>query len=604
MWLTVFHRFPEGHPWNYGDAASLAGVRRHFSPGKLALVSLVLALSAVMSGPAKAQQASQPGFDPRQTEKRFDALESGQTQPARPALRMPVLSRPEVSAGTGPLFVLRGISLTGAHAIPHDRIITAYQPYLGKEVSQADLAAIAATVSDLYRAAGFHLSRAIVPPQDIADGRVRLRVIEGSITEVALTGDGAGQFGVRQMLDPVVAETPSRLPTLERQLLLINGRPGVRIADTAIEEIGVGTGRFRLLVDVTTWHIYTSFGLDNLGSSSVGPWQTYATGAFNSYLAPGDTLALNLSTTPGDPRELGFGRLSYDVPVGTDGVRIGASALYSEVRPGDDRRLFNDTTRTDSFEVRASVVPLQSQRSALTLTAAAGFSNVSESDVFGPIYKDHIRTVSLTSDYRLQDNFGGNNYFTMTWRQGLDILGASHLDDDFLSRDGASGNFSVMDFWFTRYQALSDAWSVKMSAAGQIASGPLFTSQQFYLGGAAFGRGYGSAEISGDNGIAGSLELRFDQRLNFQYLTGYQFYSFIDAGAAWNDGFGYTDGLSLTSAGAGVRLFLGGDLRADLAVAFPLSYRAPDNSSRSARLLFSLSSAFKLCPERAQARCL
>jgi hypothetical protein len=53
-----------------------------------------------------------------------------------------------------------------------------------------------------------------------------------------------------------------------------------------------------------------------------------------------------------------------------------------------------------------------------------------------------------------------------------------------------------------------------------------------------------------------------------------------------------------------VRLFLGGDLRADLAVAFPLSYRAPDNSNRSARLLFSLSNAFKLCPERAQARCL
>jgi hemolysin activation/secretion protein len=401
-----------------------------------------------------------------------------------------------------------------------------------------------------------------------------------------------------------VAATPSRLATLERQLLLINGRPGVRIADTAIEEIGVGTGRFRLLVDVQTWHIFTSFGLDNLGSSSVGPWQTYATGAFNSYLAPGDTLALNLSTTPGDPRELAFGRLSYDVPVGTDGVRIGASALYSEVRPGDERRLFNDTTRTDSFEVRASWIPLMSQRSALTLTAAAGYSNVSESDVFGPIYKDHIRTVSLTSDYRLQDNFGGNNYFTMTWRQGLDILGASHLDDDFLSRDGASGNFSVMNFWFTRYQALSDAWSVKMSAAGQIASGPLFTSQQFYLGGAAFGRGYGSAEISGDNGIAGSLELRFDQKLNFRFLTGYQLYSFIDAGAAWNDGFGYADGLSLTSAGAGVRLFLGGDLRADLAVAFPLSYRAPDNSSRSARLLFSLSSAFRLCPERAQARCL
>ena len=517
---------------------------------------------------------------------------------------MPLVSRPETAADSRPMFVLHGVSVAGAHAIPRDQIITAYQPYLGRKVSQADLAAIAAGVSDLYRAAGFHLSRAIVPPQDIRDGQVRLQVIEGSITEVALKGDGAEQFGIRSLLEPVLAESPSRLPTLERQLLLINGRPGVRIADTALEEIGDASGRFRLVVFANTWHIYTSFGLDNLGSSAVGPWQSYATGAFNSYLTPGDTLALNLSTTPGDPRELAFGRLSYEVPVGTDGARVGESALYSEVRPGDIRRLYNDVTRTESFEIRGSIVPLQSQRSALTLTAAAGFSNVSEKDVFGPIYNDHIRTVSLTSDYRLQDNFGGNNYFTLTYRQGLDILGASHFGDSFLSRYGAAGNFSVMDFWFTRYQTLSDAWSVKIAAASQIASGPLFTSQQFYLGGLAFGRGYGSAEISGDNGIAGSFELRFDQKLNLRYLTGYQLYGFVDAGTAWNDGYSYTDGLALTSAGAGVRFFLGSDLQADIGVAFPLNYRAPDNSSRSARLLFSLSSAFKLCPQRTQTRCL
>ncbi len=517
---------------------------------------------------------------------------------------MPLLSRPRARADSKPLFDLRQVSLAGARAISDDQLVRTYQPYLGKKVSQADLVAITEAIGDLYRAAGFHLSRAIVPAQDIEHGRVRLQVIEGSVTEVALKGEGAEQFGVRPLLDPVVAEQPSRLATLERQLLLINGRPGVRIADTALEEIGVASGHFRLVVHLKTWHVYTSFGIDNLGSSVVGPWQTYATGAFNSYLLPGDTLALNLSTTPADPRELGFGRLSYDVPIGADGMRIGASALYSEVRPGDVRRLYNDNTRTESFEIHGSIVPLQSQQSTLTLTAAAGFSNVSERDVFGPFYNDHIRTVGLTSDYRLQDNFGGNNYFTLAWRQGLDIFGASHRDDDWLSRDGASGQFSVMNLWFTRYQTLSDAWSLKMSVAGQIASGPLFTSQQFYLGGAAFGRGYGSAEISGDNGVAGSVELRFDQRLNFQYLTGYQLYGFFDAGAAWNDGYNYTEGLALTSAGAGVRLFLGGDLRADVGVAVPLGYRALDNSSRSARFLFSLSNSFRLCPERAQARCL
>ena len=56
-----------------------------------------------------------------------------------------------------------------------------------------------------------------------------------------------------------------------------------------------------------------------------------------------------------------------------------------------------------------------------------------------------------------------------------------------------------------------------------MASGPMYLSQQFYLGGLAFGRGYGAAEIGGDNGVAGSLELRFDQKLNYKYWTGFQF---------------------------------------------------------------------------------
>ena len=429
-------------------------------------------------------------------------------------------------------------------------------------------------------------------------------MIEGGITAVVLKGEGAEQFGVRPMLDAVVAERPARLATLERQLLLVNGRPGVHIDDSGLEEIGTASGRFRLIVYLKTWHFFTSSGIDNLGSSSVGPWQSYATAAFNSYLAPGDSLVLNLSTTPADPRQLAFGRLSYEVPVGTDGARIGASGFYSEVRPGDFRRLFNDNIRTESFEVHGSMVPLQSQRSSLTLTAGLGVSNVSENDVFGPFYADRIRTLSLTSDYRLQDDFGGNNYLTLNYRQGLDILGASHRDDDFLSRDGASGKFSALNFWFTRYQTLADAWSLKFASAGQWGSGPLFTSQQFYLGGVAFGRGYGSAEISGDNGIAGSIELRFDQRLNWRYLSGYQLYSFVDSGAAWNDGFGLRDGLSLTSAGGGVRFFLWEGLQADIGAAVPLSYRAPDNPGRGARVLFSLTSALKLCPARPTTRCL
>ena len=597
MRLKLFRASMEYPRWFYG------GPRPHGSgiPHRATLFAAAYLVLSLVAGTAHAQQAN-PGFDPRQTEKHFDDLQSREAHPARAPLRMPSLARPNVAADRQPQFVLREVLVTGATVIPHEQLTAAYRAWLGRKVSQADLAAIAQAISDLYRAAGFHLSRAIIPPQDIAEGRVHIQVVEGSITEVALKGEGAEQFGVRPLLDPVLAEHPSRLATLERQLLLINGWPGVRIADSAIEEIGRTTGRFRLVLTLKTWHIFASQGLDDLGSAAVGPWQGYAAAAFNSYLRPGDTLAVNLSTIANDPRELAFGRLSYDTPIGTDGMRIGSSALTSEVRPGDDRRLINDSTHTEAFEVHGSVVPVRSQRSTLTLTAAAGFSNVSENDVFGPIYMDHIRTVSLISDYRLQDRFGGTNYATMAYRQGLDIFGASQFGDNFVSRFGAVPNFSVLDFYYTRYQRLNEAWSARISMASQTASGPLYTSQQFYLGGAAFGRGYGAAEISGDNGLAGSFELRFDRHPNFRYLSGYQLYGFVDAGAVWNDGYRIGDGLALTSAGAGVRFFLWDDLQADVGIAFPLSYRAPDNETRRARLLFSVSNALRLCPERG--RCL
>ncbi len=273
--------------------------------------------------------------------------------------------------------------------------------------------------------------------------------------------------------------------------------------------------------------------------------------------------------------------------------------LYSDIWPGDERRQIATRSQIATFEFKGSIVPLETRRSSLWLTATAGYSDVSERNSFGLSYRDHLRTVSLTADYKLQDNLDGWNYLTVIWRQGLDVLGASRKDDMLLSRFGASGNFSVIDFSFTRYQRLSDIWSLKISASGQWASAPLLTSQQFYLGDAAYGPGY----YSGDNGIAGLLELRFDQALPGKLLKGYQLYGFFDGGGVWNtDRPG--DILSLSSAGVGVRFFLADQLQAGLAVAVPLHYGTTLNGVRDTRILFSLSKAFRFCPDRAQLHCI
>jgi hemolysin activation/secretion protein len=162
----------------------------------------------------------------------------------------------------------------------------------------------------------------------------------------------------------------------------------------------------------------------------------------------------------------------------------------------------------------------------------------------------------------------------------------------------------LLNVAFARYQKLSDVWSVKMSAAGQFASTPLLSSQEFYLGGIAFGRGYETGEVSGDNGIASSLELRFDQVLTNNSLKGYQLYGFIDRGMVWNFGEGIHNSLTLTSIGGGVRLYLSDELRADVAISAPLDYRSPGNIGRNPRILFSLSKFFAHCPAMVHMRCL
>lgn len=565
--------------------------------------TLAAALSTAPAAADPAAPAASPGFDPRQTEQRFDAWQREESH-GRPPLHLPHFGAAPAPVAGKPLFVLEGVALSGARTLSPGELAGAWRPFLGKSVSAADLAAIAGAISELYRARGYHLSRAIVPPQDVAGGRLRIQVIEGAIADIAIVGGDAARFGAASLLAAIRAEQPSRLQTLERQLLLLNDRPGVRIADTALEEIGPLTGRFRLTVTLDTWTTFSAFGLDDLGSRPIGPWQSYATFGFNSLLAPGDALTLNLATVPNDPRELGFSRLSYEVPVGTDGFRLGGSVLESEVRPGDARRQFNDITRTEAAEIHASLAVLQSQAAALTLTMGFGATNAWEANSFGAVYDDYVRTISFSADARLRDGLGGVTFVTASWRQGLPAFGASDATDNFTSRFGAPADFGVFDGFATRTQALAGGFSLKLAGAVQFATAPLLLSQQFYLGGASFGRGYGNAEVSGDNALAGTVELRFDHDVGWQYLRAVELYGFVDSGAVWDYGFGIGSGVALTSAGGGVRFFLWDELKADIGVAFPLTYRSPYNENRAAQLLFSLSTAFRTCAERAEMRCL
>src|ERR1700760_788447 len=100
MWPRFCQAFMECPRWFYGGRPS----RARTAPHRTTVFAAAL-IATLLAPTASYGQQANPGFDPRQTEKHFDDLQSGEGRPVRPALRMPSLARPEVTADSKPLFV-------------------------------------------------------------------------------------------------------------------------------------------------------------------------------------------------------------------------------------------------------------------------------------------------------------------------------------------------------------------------------------------------------------------------------------------------------------------------------------------------------------------
>ncbi|HVW74103.1 MAG TPA: ShlB/FhaC/HecB family hemolysin secretion/activation protein, partial [Rhizomicrobium sp.] len=108
---------------------------------------------------------------------------------------------------------------------------------------------------------------------------------------------------------------------------------------------------------------------------------------------------------------------------------------------------------------------------------------------------------------------------------------------------------------------LPDNFSVVLSGQGQFAFVPLINGELISFGGIGIGRGYDPGAITGDRGIGGSAELRYDMPVAYKYVLNAEPYVYFDAGQTWYIQRGAAVDPSLTdqsidSIGGGVRLTL------------------------------------------------
>lgn len=166
-------------------------------------------------------------------------------------------------------------------------------------------------------------------------------------------------------------------------------------------------------------------------------------------------------------------------------------------------------------------------------------------------------------------------------KRSVDCAGYGQLDQFDCKRDSADGGFSTLRLDVRHTEPVFGRWAVQGRLAGQVATGPLISAEQYSIGGADTVRGYLDGESIGDHGALASIELRSpnwaapdagaadDWRKSIDNLTGY---AFFDAGhtVTINPAAGQAERSNLAGTGFGLKARALKRAEADLAVAWPL----------------------------------
>ncbi len=204
---------------------------------------------------------------------------------------------------------------------------------VGRDLTLAQIEALAARVTAWYRERGYVLARAHVPAQEIADGVVEIAVSEGRIGAVEVTGAqryDPGFLRAHVLLDrnrPVF-----QAQDFERSLLVLNDLPGLEVKSTL--KPGVIPGTTDVLLDVENERLITGdVEANNYGSKETG-YERFGLGLnLNNPFGWNDTFGIRgLVSREGDA--LWFARGTYGVAIGHWGTRL--SFAYTHINAAAD----------------------------------------------------------------------------------------------------------------------------------------------------------------------------------------------------------------------------------------------------------------------------
>jgi hemolysin activation/secretion protein len=404
----------------------------------------------------------------------------------------------------------QGLVLVPAPLTEADRaeLIRRLQAGENRVIDEKLLAAVAAVVEAYLRNRGFPMATAMVPPQNIAAGALRILIALGRVRSVKFEGNRWFSDSLLQAKLQIERGGLLRVSDLERSLAWTNSNP-FRKMNLHVEPVP-GTGEADLFFKVEErFPLRFSAGYENTGNTILG-WDRYSAGLTYGNLWGADHLLSYQEMTSRSPRLLRAQTVEYRAPLPWRHL-FSLSGSQVRVNPTFFDGLFTQVGRNLNVDARYAV-PFRRGAWEGEITGTLSAKRLNNNLEFGgvPAVTSEIELFTASTGLAaIRGDRLGRWVLSGTFTASPGNLSRRNKTELFGdSRPGARPRYFIGHLWVQRQTVLAGSLIHTARLSTQFASARLVPSEQFSIGGANTIRGYEERILNGDAGAWFSHEVQ------------------------------------------------------------------------------------------------
>ena len=470
----------------------------------------------------------------------------------------------------GATFLLREVLFTESAFITRAELDAIIAPYIGKKVDISDVQRIVKAVNDIYAERGIVTASAVLPPQDLKAGTLRISLVEGKLDAVHVVGNkGLRNDFVRDHIATKEGEVVD-VPLLIREVAAFNKTGVAQIQASLQPGSAFGLTTIDLAV-IEPPAVTVNLFSDNQGVESVNRYEGGFLIQGYSPLGIDDRLTLYGVGSQGDLN----GNIAYSVPFDTSGGRVGLS--YNQGRIYVVKGAFASLDIKGRSDI-ASVNIVQ------PIFVNADFFLLANGSLSQYNSSSQEMSVPLTQNRTNRETVG----FSIGFQKGpfaASVTPSFSPAQTSFELTEAKQHFSLINGVYGASVRLPSDFVAQVGGAFQVSTAQLVAGDQlFQIGGSTTVRGYMTPLFAGATGYYTNFELHHTLG---NILPGLDAFAFYDRGSVYSQ----TPAVeTLNSVGAGLTYDFKQRVLAELSIGVPVD--RPIANQASVEVYFRVTAKF------------